>query len=251
MNGDHVRLVFRQVWSTTRSSRKARCRRVSRMPDGCGDRDERFNVGESARAVSERAARVERAESRGRDKCMLLDGDSTGSRVGVASQRAVYQALKVPEKYHTEYKFWRTAATMGQKRERVWVTRIADGRWSCSASERRYDGVDEVFWRFRYAGQARSAVQPAWKPYCESKLLAPWHTPSREACPVQAHVGVGEGSRSLSKINRTPGQASGCCEVWFLTMRRVWRRRPNLKFQVVKCSQAALRVAQVAEAVLF
>lgn len=34
-----------------------------------------------------------------------------------ASQRAVYQALRDPGKYHTEECFGRTAATMGQKRE--------------------------------------------------------------------------------------------------------------------------------------
>jgi hypothetical protein len=39
MNGDHVRLVFRQVWSTTRSLRKARCHRVSRVPGPCGERE--------------------------------------------------------------------------------------------------------------------------------------------------------------------------------------------------------------------
>lgn len=33
MNENHVRLVFRQVRSTTRSWRKARCRRISRVPD--------------------------------------------------------------------------------------------------------------------------------------------------------------------------------------------------------------------------
>lgn len=48
MNGDHVRLVFRQVWSTTRSLRKARCRRVSRVPDRVEKNEGRFGVGESA-----------------------------------------------------------------------------------------------------------------------------------------------------------------------------------------------------------
>lgn len=91
---------------------------------------------------------------------MLLDGDldDGGGSMERASRRAVYQALRVPEEYHAK------AGLGEQKRERESGLLQQEWRadwWSCSASESRYDGVVEVFWRFRYAGQARSAVQPA------------------------------------------------------------------------------------------
>lgn len=78
----------------------------------------------------------------------------------------------------------------------------------------------EVFWRFRYAGRAGSAVPTCLKPYCATQITGPLAHHQQRGLPgirYTLHAGVVEGSRPLSKINRTPGQASGAVVlVWLL-----------------------------------
>lgn len=118
-----------------------------------------------------------------------------------ASQRAVYQALRVPEKYHAK-------AGLGSRRER-------ESLGCCCKNSGRAGGaavrpkVDTMVWSKSFGVSDMRDKQGVPCNLPEALLRNPncWPLGTR----TSTHAGVVKGTRSLSGIKRTPGQAGQAC----------------------------------------
>lgn len=98
--------------------------------------------------------------------------------------------------------------------ERARGARIADGPVELQCVRKSIRWCGRSLLAFQICGTSKECRATCLKPYCAIQIAGPLaRAPVETAARYTVHVGVVQGTRSLSGINRTPGQASRGAEM--------------------------------------
>lgn len=154
---------------------------------------------------------------------MLLDSGSM-TVAGRWSGQANVQCTRHWEfqKSITQWRIWRGRRRQWGRRESLGA-RIAGGPVELQCVRKSIRWCGRSLLAFQICGTSKECRATCLKPYCAIQIAGPLaRAPAEVAARYKVHPGVVEGTRSLSWIKRTPGQASRCCDAGLRCWRSWW-----------------------------